>query len=324
MKLFYKFACASIVWLLALITFGWARHDGASANCLTASRDQIWLISTRGVGPCLGSEAFEINFYDGSQFRSATLSHLSHELREGEPMATVIYAHGYRTDACYAQKRGLEVYRNAIAAVPRPLPIRFVIWSWQTEKESRIPKDFREKSDHSVFEGQRLARFLEEMGLGQGILIGYSMGAQVIVSALSHLSDALAMPTAWNVVLVAPVLAPASCCEVSCTDLDRLVQTFSLLTNRSDRALKGARRLNRLSHRSALDQNSLPSALRLAPGKLSVIDTSHEVGAQHNIGRYSQSWAFRWSIDHAIRNYSAIRPNPVLDATVPIDKLPHD
>jgi hypothetical protein len=263
--------------------------------------DQIWLVSTRHLETCCISDQFQVSVYDGCSFSSTTLEHLVSEFRSDQPLQTVIYVHGYRTNAAYAQYRGLQVYANSLAGVCHREGLRYIIWSWESEQETCLPRDFKIKSDRSVVEGHRLARFIQLARIQQGVLIGYSMGSQVALTNLVDLNQFHTPPAAWHLILVAPVLAPQSCCDAGRVDFDQIIESATVLTNATDRALKNARRLNRFSHRDVVDQHTLPNALSLTGNKLAVWETSGEVGTRHNIGSYSQTVAFRRTLAELLK-----------------------
>ncbi|MBX3419463.1 MAG: alpha/beta hydrolase [Pirellulaceae bacterium] len=274
-----------------------------SASCGTL--DQVWLVSTRQTPACCISDQFQISVFDGCQFLATSFEHLLNEFQTEPHRPTVFYIHGYRTDLNYSQYRGLQVYGNSLACVSNRIGVRYIIWSWATETDSCLPRDFKRKSDHSVVEGHRLSHFMQQAGVQNGIIIGYSMGAQVALTNLVDLGNLNSSTSAWHLILVAPVLAPQSCCDVGRREFDQVIQSATLLTNSTDRALKSAQRLNRLSHRSVVDQRSLPSALSLSGHKLTVWETSCEVGSRHNIDLYSQTTAFRATMAELLQIQSA-------------------
>ncbi len=266
--------------------------------------DEVWLISTRNMRPfCEIETSFVAARYRNCQFEATTLDEFCLDVQTNPGLKTVIHVHGDFTDLDWALRRGGEVYNNSVAPVGNRPAVRFVIWAWKTERSTIPFKDFRVKVDRSVFESHRLRYVVQKSGLTHSIMIGYSMGAQVVIGAMNELAksacgsngDMGVAAYSGQLLITAPVLAgnfmPNQCCENA---WDALVTHMAVITNQADRALKGAKRLNRVAGRfPGIDQNSLTCSLPIHPSKSESYESSWEVGKKHSIVRYSATSAFR-------------------------------
>ena len=95
--------------------------------------DQIWLISTRGLGCPNGTEpALQVWLYDGAGGWTAS-SVQAFLATDNSTVPTDFYVHGNLETVDTAAERGLAVYGRLAAQPPASQPMRFVIWSWPTD-----------------------------------------------------------------------------------------------------------------------------------------------------------------------------------------------
>ena len=96
---------------------------------------------------------------------------------------TVVYIHGNWTSAENARQRGLLIYRRLSAMTEEP--IQFLIYSWNSDRESGLAKDVKKKRSRLNAESYYLTQVLryvpEENPMG---VIGYSFGTGVACGAL--------------------------------------------------------------------------------------------------------------------------------------------
>ncbi|MEX0824946.1 MAG: hypothetical protein WD119_02205 [Pirellulaceae bacterium] len=160
-----------------------------------APRDSLWLLSTRH----LTSQAWRANLETPS-FRMAridacggcvptTLATFLEEERPGT--VDVIYVHGNRMPAEGVIERGLFVYRNIVRHRPAGSPpVRFLIWSWPSERQGLALRDVRIKAARTDAQALYLAWLLREQthrGRVQRV-VGFSFGGRVATGALHALA----------------------------------------------------------------------------------------------------------------------------------------
>ena len=273
-------------------------------NVVAAPNDQIWIVSSRSMGNCEVSDRFDVGVYDGCKFVPSTMDQLRAEAAANSHIKNVIHVHGNFTDFDWSIERGFSVYRNGISCVESRLPVRFIIWSWSSERAAIPIRDFKIKTERSVVEGHRLSQFFQSVAVSDSILIGYSMGAQAALTSLVDLHQIQQRPNQWRLLLIAPALAPEFCNDQCHPAFDQTISMATILTNCSDRALKNARRVYRLHRENTIDQFGLASSLALSPEKLQVFEMSDEVGPKHMIVRYCQSQTFKNTLKNMLYSFA--------------------
>jgi hypothetical protein len=155
----------------------------ASAGCVP----DVWIVNTRAtVDACCSTEVAEhcVRFAHLRQCRwtGATLQDFNATANAAVPV--IIWVHGNNSDAEAARESGWKIYQLLRRCSPGP--IRFVIWSWPSERSTvfAVP-DVRLKASISEEQGLYLAWFLDRIPpqLAVGI-IGYSYGTRVTSAAL--------------------------------------------------------------------------------------------------------------------------------------------
>ena len=109
---------------------------------------------------------------------------------------TVLYVHGNRTDSEWSIARASQMYEAifGLQGCSERSPIRFVIWQWTAETELPNPlKDFKVKAHRSVAAGRVFGQIVEALKAEPMLIIGYSLGAQVITSGLTSSVDGFAL-----------------------------------------------------------------------------------------------------------------------------------
>jgi hypothetical protein len=169
--------------------------------------------------------------------------------------------------------------------------IRFVIWSWPTDPQSRRVKEYRENSQRSVWEGKILAAFLRELGTNEPIgLIGYSFGAQAVVSATEAACQGAANEGQggyqFRIACVAPAFQkPWSQVEDPFAGCAECVTSTLPIGNSVDRALRVHRCLSRIGGvnyacTTMVDDRSPWTAHQ------KFLDVGEFVGKRHDLMRY--------------------------------------
>ena len=85
-----------------------------------------------------------------------------------------VYVHGNRMSASDAVEQGMEMYQQLACT---QTPLRFVIWSWPSDRIHGPIQDAQVKAARSEGESYYLASLLARLPSGQSVsLVGYSYG----------------------------------------------------------------------------------------------------------------------------------------------------
>lgn len=160
-----------------------------------ASGDTFWLISTRHLtsDACqanLEAPALHVQRIDACG--RAIPATLDQYFNEADPAAMeVIYVHGNRMPACEAVNRGRLVYHRTVRyQTINRRPIRWLIWSWPSERQGLALRDVRIKAQRTDAQSLYLAWLLREQ-IRRGMtpkLIGFSFGGRVATGSLHALA----------------------------------------------------------------------------------------------------------------------------------------
>lgn len=289
------------------------------------AQDEVWLVSARNEPDSpLGCQ----RLIDG-QWSNSSVDELATAKISSLVMPTMVYVHGDRTDEQYARSRGLQFYENIFnpGECGNKGPIRFVIFAWKAEREIVRPSsDYRLKLVRSVKIGQTFRALLDRFDDRQILLVGFSLGGQVILSAVSP-SDSSGTTCdcshgrtgRYRIALVTPSLAPkeAGVCLTPLPNLASVKET-SVFINRKDRALRAAKVVNRKDRLDA--QTTLASLARncpaSAPNQIRVHDITQEVSHCHSITKYSASSILLQS--ELLRLCDEMRPGAEVEIPTPI------
>jgi hypothetical protein len=163
--------------------------DMPASLCPTCVRtvDQIWVISTRRLGcttfidtaPNFG---VQLRLADGSWTPSSIAGFIA---ADDASIPTCFVMHGNQTDAALAVAQGMRAYRALTASLPPEQPLRFVIWSWPSDRIHGILKDVRIKAARTTTEGIYLGWTLHQLNPQTPVsLVGFSYGARIATGAL--------------------------------------------------------------------------------------------------------------------------------------------
>ncbi|WP_199169788.1 hypothetical protein [Rhodopirellula bahusiensis] len=236
-------------------------------QCLTS--DRYWLISTRHItsSACranLQNPNFRISRLD--RCGRITPSSLDEYLGTFAPnRPRVIYVHGNRRSASLAIERGMGVARELESNRCGHLPMDFVIWSWQSDRETFAISDARIKAERTDAQGLYLAWLLRRHveAAQPTSLIGFSFGGRIVTGSLHalaggaigrrRLNEEPVLAANLDVGLLAPAiqsdwLTPHGYHRLATQNMNRLV----LLYNRRDAILKNYWLLSRIRGTSAL------------------------------------------------------------------------
>jgi len=268
---------------------------GIHAN--SARQGSVWLVSTRHLGSWLCEEEFarglDIQRYDGQQgWQPASLSEF--HASEDADTPTLVYVHGNRFDWREAIQHGWVAHNTLVPGPDAGPPVRFVIWSWPSDRIRGLLRDVRVKAQRAHCEAYYLAQFLSgtDPQTPPG-LFGFSYGARVITGALHLLGGGqlcgmkldrpLSRAPARVVLSAAAVhndwLFPSNYHGRMIDQTGRML----LLYNSRDAVLKRYRFLDRRRHTEALGYTGLPGCLadHWIHDRLTQIDAAPYIGRSH-------------------------------------------
>jgi len=158
-------------------------------ECCDVDRaDDVWLISTRALGCPSWDNTIEIELHvehyvgKGGGWIETSLDEFLASSNPAQP--TMIYVPGNQIDWNEAIKRGWHV-RNSVLGCSQIEPIRFVIWTWPSDRIHGLLRDVRVKAARTDGEAYYLAWLLSQLDSSTPLsILGYSLGARVTTGAL--------------------------------------------------------------------------------------------------------------------------------------------
>lgn len=265
-------------------------------------QDEVWLVSARcsHLSPC-DLSLVKVDRLSGGRWCASNLDSLVDAHATDKSKATLIYAHGNRTDLSWARSRGLQFYSLALAATAcRRPPVRYVIFAWQAEREQKCKKDFLIKSKRSDVLGITMAQLLAQFQDRQIILVGFSLGAQVIVTALDQ--PCVCEPVElsnnrgkYRVAVIAPVLdGGASSRQAKRYPNGEAVSRAEIFQNSKDRAVRLAGVIRRRQFPGQSKSiGALATGGNLPFGNVHVTELSSELCKYHAVSVYARSRAIK-------------------------------
>ena len=258
-------------------------------------QDQIWLVSSRGVGcasSCVaGDPQLQYFQYVDGQWFPASLELLL--ASDNSAVATTFYVHGNQVTSAEAKSMGISAYRQVAKKTSDPAPLRFIIWSWPSERMAGILRDVRIKAARANAEGYYMAWLIDRMQPDVRLtLMGYSYGTRVVTGALHVLGGGHVVGKTLaervyperlplKAVLMAAALdndwlLPGHKHGLALTQVDHML----LLNNPCDRVLRRYRFIAP-DRPQALGYTGLPMTASLAPHKhkikqVNICDRQHD------------------------------------------------
>ncbi len=179
-------------WVLSCIAFlllssaGFAQSI-TSSNC-AAVEDEFWVISSRHLSAdvCCLSQPENLRVWRCDSCGHLTPSRLE-ELWQPSPTAIdVVYVHGNRMEPTDVIERGLALHHRIRQRNRAGSAVRWIMWSWPSEKEGVLLTDVRTKADRADAQAEYLAWTLRRLDTqGRELrIIGYSFGSRVVSGAL--------------------------------------------------------------------------------------------------------------------------------------------
>ena len=263
-----------------------------------APGDEVWVVSAREI-ECGSADlcSLKVEHLCNGRFRPSTLQNLTDDHDTNPSLQTVIYIHGNQTDEKFARARGLQMYENGLGCTSQCRgPIRFVIWMWKAERVlPRLYPDYMIKSQRSVAAGKTLGHTLARFHDNDVVLIAFSLGAQLVTSAMEVpelQGDQIARRPRFRVAFIAAALDSNYICRrlngcsstssisrsiIATSEVDRATRAFQFVARKNCPRLNASIAELAIAHRIPLGDS------------IEVIDVTGEVGKKHAIERYSKS-----------------------------------
>lgn len=252
-------------WLLLLTTIvtTCASSRDVAANAVPCLRpgDELWEVSSRclpDLERCttINNVVFRVAQFNEQGWQSRDDQTLQASFQANPFTRTVIYTHGNWMTAENTRGRGSYVYNRISQRASEP--IRFIIYSWPSQRDGRPIRDVYEKADRSNTDTFYFAHFLSrippETSLG---IWGFSFGGRVVGGGL-HMAAGGQLegrrapgwpePRQVRVSLIAPAfdrnwLAAGQDYGLTLNNVDALVNIY----NSQDPVLRRFRFLDRVS-----------------------------------------------------------------------------
>ena len=190
-------------WILAGIMLAGAARAGdlASAvikvvdepiaiNAGARGQDELWYASTRhlelsDLDP-LSLPRLQVLRHSNGIWGESSIETL---VGDSDPAKTTLfYFHGNRVPVEYAIEGGSLIYQQVRDAISWETPIRFVIWSWPSDRICGQLRDFRVKAVRTDVDALFLAGVLSRMPRQVPVsILAYSFGARIVTGGL-HLT----------------------------------------------------------------------------------------------------------------------------------------
>jgi hypothetical protein len=279
----------------------------ACAPNLARPQDQLWLVSQRGLGCAPGgaspTKLHYWHYVPGTGWQAATSAEFFASDDPGT--LTQIWIHGNQIEHARAFQVGWTVYTSLARRATSEQPLRFVIWSWPSDKVGGPLQDVRVKAGYTLPAAFHLARFID--GIRSDVHVGltaYSFGARIALGALQLLGggtlngqtiplETAATRPAMDVVLIAAAtdndwLLPGHARGKALKVVNRML----LVRNSCDKVLRFYRWLyGRRSCAQALGAIGMGGLWQLGAdqGKIAQFDACCLVGADHYWANYFAS-----------------------------------
>ena len=252
----------------------------------TRPGDEVWLVSARNLGNCCSPNILQCQrLHDGVWINTPCTDLF--DAKQAPDSIPVVYVHGYQTNLADAQLRGIQVYQNLFGMCPAHNPIRYVIWAWKSERETRrVVREFTEKSQHALELGDAFAITLNQLQTKPPVVIAYSLGAQVCLSALVRSQAYNGSPVHLAFIAAATDCGFDRCC-LQMQGCGNIAKSY-VFSNRGDIAIRAARlscRLARGRKPEKLEQIAPRFPTQL--GEVNIVDITPVSTRQHSIIKYT-------------------------------------
>ncbi|MCC6507943.1 MAG: hypothetical protein IT423_02470 [Pirellulaceae bacterium] len=299
-----------------------ATSPSAHANDVPRLRsgDELWEVSSRclpDLGKCvtLDPVTFRVTqFHCAQGWRTTDESALKTSFQLQPAMRTIIYAHGNWMTQENTRGRASYVYNRAARRADEP--IRFIIYSWPSQRDGRPLRDVYEKADRSNIDtyyfGHFLNRIPETSPLG---ILGFSFGGRVVGGGLHLVSGGQlegrstpvwGTPRQVHVSFVAPAfdrtwLVSGREYGMAMQNVEKLVNIY----NSRDPVLRRVRFLDRVSTPIAAGFSGLADPRATQPlqddQRIAQYDCGDSVGTSHDeMNYYQHCSAYNTALDNVL------------------------
>ena len=173
-------------WLAAVLVSGQVAR-AASPVCVREG-DELWEVSSRclpDLEPCtmLNDVHFRVSRFDLGCWQPSDESQLQTSFAAAPFMRTVVYAHGNWMTADNTRGRGSYIYQRTAQRAAEP--VRFIIYSWPSQRDGRPIRDVYEKADRSNTDTFYFAHFLSRVPADTPLgIYAFSFGGRVACGGL--------------------------------------------------------------------------------------------------------------------------------------------
>ena len=280
------------------------RQDNGNLQASPSVQDEFWFASARDAICCntVSNEFTTRKKVNGVWCPSQT-SDLVTAHANDRCLRTVIYVHGWRTDAERAVTQAMKVYQALRGGYDRP--IRFVIVAWRAEKtKKRFKNDYVEKSNSAVQLGRTFSDFLATFGDRDISLIGHSLGSQLILSSLTQESKLAETTSKYRVCLTAPAINCqfGHCIEMKTGCFQDQTEKTIVVNGCPDKVLwLGNKIVCELDKWGEVDFRALVNRNNLPLGEICWYNTT-DTNRKHDVGYYVRTREFQFHVSELLES----------------------
>ncbi len=266
-------------------------------------QDEVWVVNARNAHCVCTLASIRVRRFFAGCWQNSSLKELTAEHLQNPETETVLYIHGNQNDRQLSRSRGMVVYGSVIQCGIQP-PIRFVIFQWKSEREiSSVLRDYLVKSKRAIEVGKTLALMLREFQNRDITVVAYSLGTQVVLSALYQpFMSQEDEGKGYRLALIAPALDCDFVSNVKChPSHGNQIDHTQVFFNKCDRALKLAEWVCRKKYGQRCDYfDDLVCKGVIPLGCVETFQVAAEVGKKHSLERYCKSAKIRAAIRRMI------------------------
>ncbi len=306
--------------LLALSTIAWCTVGNdcwANATPVLRPGDEVWEVSSRCLpdlrcGEMLHPVSFRVSKFDCSGWTQSNDQELAASFDTNPGLRTVLYVHGNWMEMTNARGRGGYVYNRTSQSADEP--IRFIMYSWPSQRDGGPLRDVYEKADRSDMDTYYFAELLSRIPAVTPLgVYAFSFGGRVAAGGLHMVSGGRfegRTASVWSgqrmvrVSFLAPAfdntwLAANRPYSMALNNVDSLVNVY----NSRDPVLRRFRFIDRVTAPIAAGFSGLADPRATQPlqadKKIRQYDCGNDVGNSHDeMNYYHKCCSFR----HALNN----------------------
>ena len=164
----------------------------ANGSVCLREGDELWEVSSRclpDLEKCttINTVNFQVARYQAGCWQPSEEPELMASFNAAPVMRTIIYAHGNWMTAENTRGRGSYVYQRVAQRASEP--VRFIIYSWPSQRDGRPIRDVYEKADRSNTDTFYFAHFLSRIPMESPLgILAFSFGGRVVCGGL-HMAN---------------------------------------------------------------------------------------------------------------------------------------